>query len=143
MEPQMDYGSAFTYIPKESSWPRKSLIMGLALFVPIVGSFLHWGYMVETMRRVIAGETPVLPEWTSLGDILKKGLKAWAVMIVYALPMLLLLACALLPLLATALADSSKDNSALSGISSIVLFGLSCLAALYSLPMMLVIPAAF
>lgn len=143
MESQIDYGSAFTYVPKETGWLRKSALMGLSLFVPLMGFFLHWGYMVETMRRVIAGETPSLPEWTNPGDILKKGLKAWLVTIVYALPMLVLLACALLPIAATSLADTSQDNSTWSSISSIVLFGLSCLAAIYSIPMMVIIPAAF
>jgi len=144
MEAQIDYGSAFTYIPKESRWIGKSAIMGLSLFVPVIGGLLLWGYMIETMRRVISGETPLLADWgNNLGEVVKKGFKAWVVTLVYALPMFLLLACALLPIMATTLADSSKDNSTLSGLSSVILSCLSCLASIYSIPMMIVIPAAF
>lgn len=143
MQTQIDYGSAFTYITKEPRWLMKSALMGLSLFVPIVGSFVHWGYMLETMRRVMAGEAALLPEWSDLGTILKKGLKAWVVSLVYALPMLLLMFCALIPVMAATIAGSSEDNSSLSAVSSIILSAMSCVAALYSLPMMVIIPAAF
>ena len=144
MENQIDYSSAFTYIPKETRWLRKSAIMGLSLFVPIIGGMLMWGYMVETMRRVIAGETPILPDWgNNLGDVIKKGLKAWVVTLIYALPLFVLLGCGFIPILATAIGSSSKDSSTLSSVSSLILFCLSCLASIYSIPLMIVIPAAF
>ena len=103
MQSSVDYGKAFTFPQEDPAWIKKVAIAGvimLVAFIPVVGwliGLLLTGYSLEITRRVIAGEQPILPEWTDFGALLKKGLFVLVVGLVYALPLIVVGACAGLP----------------------------------------------
>lgn len=143
MQNTVDYGKAFTFPQEDPDWIKKVAIAGAVTLIPVVGGFLLWGYMIEIVRRVIAGESPVLPEWTDFGGILKKGLYYFVVAFVYALPLILLLVCMSLPSLGLAFVGDNDDTvQVLATISTIVYACFGCLAAIYALLMSVVMPAA-
>jgi hypothetical protein len=149
MQNTMEYGKAFTFPQDDPNWIKKVAIAGvvaLLIAVPVLGiaaAFLLWGYAVEITRRVIAGETPVLPEWTDFGDLLKKGAYYFVIGFVYALPLILLLACIGLPYGGIAFAGDDPDlQNTLATAASVVSACFGCLAALYGLLVAVVMPAA-
>jgi hypothetical protein len=149
MQSSVDYGKAFTFPQEDPEWIKKVAIAGvvaLLAVVPllqIIPILLLWGYVLEITRRVIAGETPVLPEWTDFGGLLKKGLFSLVVGLVYALPLILLLACLGLPYLGVAFAGGNEDMAnTLATIASVASLCFGCLAAIYALVMAVVMPAA-
>lgn len=142
---EMEYGKAFTYPREDADWLKKWGLAGLISLVPVLGAILVAGYGVEITRRVIRGEEKPLPEWSDFGGFLIKGVVATVIGLVYALPLILLIACAnLLPLgLALAGADANRDvASTLMTISSAVAICCGCLAAAYGLFVALALPAA-
>ncbi len=143
MQSSVDYGKAFTFPQEDLDWIKKVAIAGVVTLIPIAGVLLLWGYMIEIVRRVIAGESPVLPEWSDFGGFLKKGLFYFVVSLVYALPLILLLACLGLPYLGVAFAgDNEGIANTLATIASVASFCFGCLAAIYALLMSVVMPAA-
>jgi len=143
MQSSVDYGKAFTFPQEDPDWIKKVAIAGVVTLIPIAGVLLLWGYMTEIVRRVIAGESPVLPEWSDFGGFLKKGLFYFVVSLVYALPLILLLACLGLPYFGVALAGDNQDMAnTLATIASVASFCFGCLAAIYALLMSVVLPAA-
>ena len=92
----MDIGKSFGYVFDDDEWITKVLIaaaiLGLGilfswmLLIPlIIALFLLGGYGVEITRRVIRGDTQVLPKWDNWGELLVDGLKAWIIELVYRL----------------------------------------------------------
>src|SRR3990172_4870815 len=108
----MEYGTAFTYPQQDADWLKKWLIMAFVPLIPVVGGFLVLGYMVEIMRRVIKGETPVLPEWTDFGEYLKKGFMGFVVALVYAFPVIPPAICLCAVQFGTAWAAGTADTGA-------------------------------
>ena len=143
MQSSVDYGRAFTYPQEDPDWIKKVAIAGVVTLIPVVGGLLLWGYMIEIARRVIAGESPVLPEWSDFGGFLKKGFFYFVVGLVYSLPLIVLLACLGLPYLGVAFAGNNQDTAnTLASIASVVSFCFGCLAAIYALGVAVVMPAA-
>jgi hypothetical protein len=86
----MDYGAAFTYLPKSSEkWMSKAL-MGLvfALFVPffLIGLIPLAGWAIAIARHVNQGDDDVLPEWSELSSIIIDGLKFIGLLIIWYIP---------------------------------------------------------
>ncbi len=150
MQSTMEYGKAFTFPQEDSEWIKKVAIAGVIMlltFIPvlnIVTGLLMSGYTLEITRRVIIGQQPVLPEWTDFGGLLKKGLFAFVVGLVYAIPLILLGACIALPQIGLALASNSDSNTVqtVGMIASIVSACFGCLVAIYAILMAVVLPAA-
>jgi hypothetical protein len=143
MQSSVDYGKAFTFPQEDPDWIKKVAIAGAVTLIPVAGGFLLWGYMLEIVRRVIAGEAPVLPEWSDFGGLLKKGLYYFVVGFVYGLPLILLLACIGLPYLGVAFAGNDEDLAGiLATISTVVSACFGCLALIYALVIAVVMPAA-
>jgi len=145
----MEYGKAFTFPQEDSEWIKKVAIAGVIMlltFIPvlnIVTGLLMSGYTLEITRRVIQGQQPVLPEWTDFGGLLKKGLFAFVVGLVYAIPLILLGVCAGLPYAGVALAGNNSDTAQTIGtIASVVSACFGCLIAIYAILMVVVLPAA-
>lgn len=63
-----------------------SALVVLGLLIPIVPSLFVLGYIVEVIRRTLAGEEPSLPPWQDWGRLFVDGLRALAVSLVYLLP---------------------------------------------------------
>lgn len=137
----MDFGAAFSFVTADEEWVKKLAIaavlalaslltFGLAL-IPLAG----WALAIS--RRVSQGTEPVLPEWTEFGGYVMDGLKMVAIGFVWAIPLLLLSACAWgVNLLVAGQGDSET-------ISTIVSIVGSCISIPYGILLALLEPAAF
>jgi hypothetical protein len=141
----MDIGKAIGFVFDDEEWIAKILIAAVILLLGITFAWLLLiplilallllgGYGVEITRRVIFGETPVLPRWDDWGDLLGKGLKAWVIGVVYALPIIIVGVCLSIPI--GILGESAQDASAVLSVF------MSCLNFLWSILVSLLLPAA-
>jgi hypothetical protein len=141
----MDIGKSFGYVFDDDEWITKLLIaagillLGIfffwLLFIPsILAALLLGGYGVEITRRVIRGDTQVLPEWDNWGELLVDGLKAWIIELVYGLPIIALSVC-----LGPASGILAEDAQEVSALLSVCLSGFSFL---WSIAIGLLLPAA-
>jgi hypothetical protein len=91
----MDIGRSFSYIVEDEEWWKKVLIGGLLTLIPVIGPFYGLGYMLEALRNVIHGRELPLPEaLDDFGEKLVQGLLATVIMFIYALPLIIIFACA-------------------------------------------------
>ena len=140
----MDIGKSFGYVFDDEEWITKILI---AAGILLLGIFFFWwlipsilaglllgGYGIEITRRVIRGDTQVLPEWDNWGELLVDGLKAWIIEIIYALPIIVLGVCLSIPL--GILSEEAQEASALLSVC------LSGIYFLWGIAMGLLLPAA-
>lgn len=81
----MDFGRSFTYMLRQPGAAAKILIGGLLFLVPIIGWLWIGGYIVRTVRSVMAGSEQ-LPEWTEWGDLAMLGLYVWLGSLIYGIP---------------------------------------------------------
>jgi len=141
----MDIGRSFTFVFEDDAWITKILIAAAILFL---GTFFFWllfiplilsvallnGYMVEIIRQVIRGQLDGLPEWDNWGDMIADGLKVVVIQIVYALPILIISCCLIVPMVIAA-----ENAEALSALLGVVL---GCFILLWAIAMSVVLPAA-
>lgn len=101
----MDVGRAFTYITEDPNWVTKVLLGGVialvstllsVVLVGIVGFFLLFGYYLEVIRRVYRGTPVPLPEWSDLGSFITGGFVAAVGAIIWSVPLLALMCCAII-----------------------------------------------
>jgi hypothetical protein len=141
----MDIGKSFGYVFEDDEWITKVLIaaaiLGLGilfswmLLIPlIIALLLLGGYGVEITRRVIRGDTEVLPKWDNWGELLVDGLKALIIGLVYALPIIILGICLGIP--SAILAEEAQEVTALLSVC------LSGINFLWGIVMGLLVPAA-
>jgi hypothetical protein len=141
----MDIGKSFTFVFEDDAWITKILIAAAILFLGVFFSWLLFipailaaallnGYMVEIMRKVVAGNLDELPEWDDWGDLIVDGLKVIVIQIVYALPAIILGMCVFIPMLAAA--ENAEGLSVFLGVV------LSCLFILWAIVVSIVLPAA-
>jgi hypothetical protein len=141
----MDIGKSFAFVFEDDQWITKILIAAAILLVGILFSWvlaiplilavaLLSGYMVEIIRRVIAGQVDGLPDWDDWGALLTDGIKFMVVGIVYAIPLIIIAFCLGVPM-----GIFSEDAEALSSFLGLVL---SCLTFIYAIAMSIVLPAA-
>lgn len=148
----MQISKAFTFLNEDEQWLTKLLIGGVIAFLGavVVPLFLLYGYSLELLQNVAAGQMRPLPEWDRLEEKFIKGLKLFAIRIVYFLPLLLLVCCAFgLIIVLSASANSNTSGSSaggsgnpLSGIFSIVQLCLGCIAFVYAIVATLLSDAA-
>jgi hypothetical protein len=142
----VDIGKSISFTFEDEDWPTKIVIGAAFLLIPIVGSIAAFGYMLRLMESVIRGEERPLPAWDDLGDMLAKGALLFVAQLVYAIPLLIMICAPLvlvIPLvMPLALAGESEElQAALGGTSAIAICGVSCLAFLYWLFLLLIGPA--
>jgi hypothetical protein len=141
----MDIGKSFGYVFDDDQWITKILIAAVilllgilffwVLFIPtLIAALLLGGYGVEITRRVIRGDTQVLPQWDNWGELLVDGLKAWIIELVYALPIIVLSVC-----LGPVLGILAEDAQEVSALLSVCLSGFSFL---WGIAISLLVPAA-
>ncbi len=129
----MDFGKAFTFVFEDDEWITKLLIGGIINLVPVIGLIVVVGWMLEIGRRVASGGSEVLPDWSDFGIYLVRGLKAFVVVIVYALPVIILLPFAMLA------GGNSQGVSSVIGMGSLLV---RCVAFIYVIFLAFVLPAA-
>ena len=135
--PTIDFSRPFTFVFQDPQWPMKIVIGGLfyiaALF--IVGIFFIFGYLGRMTRNIIAGNPRPLPEWDDLGEYFTEGFMLSVVVLVYFLPILLITAALLIPVI---FLGSRPDEEAARMMASCAVMAVIPLALFSSL----VIPAA-
>lgn len=108
----LDVGRALSFMFEEQDWVKKLIIAIVMLFLSIfvLPYFIFQGYIVEIVRRVGRSQAPELPDWDDWGKYLSEGFMASIALVVYALPILLLVCCAMFPIIA--LGESGGDEVA-------------------------------
>ncbi len=137
----MDFGKAFTFPFEDQDWLKKLGIAALILIIPILGTIVVAGWMLELMRRVINRDPQPLPDWNDFGGYVMKGLQALVVGLVYSLPMILVSACQQVITMGLANQNSGDDAAAMAGAGIAVCLG--CFSLIYGLFLGVVLPAAF
>lgn len=137
----MDFGAAFSFVTADEDWVKKLAIgSGLALaglitfglaLIPLAG----WSLAIA--RRVMDGTQPMLPEWSDFGQLTIDGLKMIAIGVVWALPLIILGACA--GAASALLAEQASGETISTVVSALV----SCLTVPYIILLVLLEPAAF
>jgi hypothetical protein len=140
----MDVGKAFSFVFEDEEWVTKVLIAAGILFagillswlvIPaILAALLLSGYGLEITRRVIRGESKVLPAWDNWGALFTDGLMVVIISIVYALPIIILGVCLGVPI------GIISDQSEAAG--SVFSSFLGCLNFLWAIVMSFLLPAA-
>lgn len=133
----MEIGKAFTFVNEDEAWIRKLAIGAVFVLVPFL-VLIVVGYQIRIIRNVIDGKERPLPEWEDLGQMLVDGLILIVAGFVYALPIILISACA--GVVSTTTANAAGNMSGIGIASTIVS---SCLGLLYGIAMMFVIPALY
>lgn len=114
---------------KDADWKNKFIIgSALALassvlpIIGLLGIFAVYGYALIIMRAVMRGESPTLPKWDKLGELVVDGLKATVTAIGYFVPGILALCCAYVFLFATIFgsASISKESSGAVGVGFLI-----------------------
>src|SRR3954468_17915765 len=86
----MDIGKAFGFVFEDEEWVSKVLIGGLIFLIPIIGQIAVIGYSLKVAQNVMQGNPRPLPTWSEFGDHLMRGLYAFVIQLVYALPAVIL-----------------------------------------------------
>jgi hypothetical protein len=106
----MNFGRAFTYVTEDPEWLKKVIIAALIILIPLVGGLAVMGWGLEINRRIITGETEILPAWDNFGGFIMNGLKELVVAIVYLLPAILIYGCAAAAIVGVTTFTSSGDS---------------------------------
>jgi hypothetical protein len=140
----MDVGKAFSFVFDDEEWVTKTLIAAGILFVgillsifvipAILAGLLLAGYGLEITRRVIRGESKVLPAWDNWGGLFTDGLMVAVISLVYALPIIIAGFC-----LGTPIGILADQNEAASSVLSSFL---GCLNFLWAIVMSFLLPPA-
>lgn len=138
----MNFARAFRFPFGDTSWVSKILIGTLVSLVPIL-NFAAYGYAADVTRDVSNGRETPLPEWNNFGATWVRGLKMFAVQLLYSLPLYVVL----FPLLFSVAASAANSpDGQLSG-SGVTLLGcgglLLCLAALALAPIIFAASSRF
>ncbi len=130
----MNIGKSFSYVFEDKKWIEKVLIGGLVSLIPILGSILLSGYIVELVRNVRNGEPEPLPAWDNWGDKIATGFKLFVIVLVWMIPLLFLMLLAFVPAL---LSGNSSDGGGILGLLTLCF---SCLYILYAIVFFLASP---
>lgn len=121
---------AWSELTAEQGWWKPMFILALVVFIPVVGTFVAMGYLLDWGREAAWGMTrPPRRKADQIGRWLKWGFFAWIFMVVWALPFnlidvlfgggttmlgnLISLACALCQIVACVLATVASVNMAI------------------------------
>lgn len=139
-KPQFDFGKPFSYVFDDPEWVQKILIGGLFYLagIFIVGWFFVLGYVAQTTRNIIAGMPRPLPQWEDLGNFFNEGLRLFAVILVYILPLIMLAVFIMVP----ASIMSGLDNDAAQFFGSIISGCVTCLFVPLTLAVTFFLPAS-
>jgi hypothetical protein len=118
--------------------------MQFGLAFSFVGQFVALGWMLEIAKRVINNDPNPLPGWDNFSELLVKGLKAWVVGIVYAIPILvILLPIIVASFLMTGSGSFNQSDQTTMIILSILGFCVGTLAFIYSIFIAIASPASY
>ena len=135
----MNFGAPFTFPFEDPDWLKKIALAGLVGLIPIVGPFFVSGWGLEVARRVIKGESVLLPD-INFGEYLGLGFKQLVIIFVYALPMIVFA----LPMVIVGAggAAAGMDEETLAIVVSVISCCCGGLMFLYGLLLAFMVPAA-
>ena len=135
----MNFGAPFTFSFEDPDWLKKIALAALVSLIPVVGQLVIAGWMMEITRRVIKGESVLLPD-INFGEYLGLGFKQMVIGFVYALPMIVLW----LPMVIVGAggAAAGMDEETLAIVVSVVSCCCGGLVFLYGLSLAFMMPAA-
>lgn len=138
--PTFDFVKPFAFVFEDPEWVQKVLLGGVFVLasMAIVGIFFLYGYMARLVRNVVEGVQHPLPAWDDLGDYFIEGLRLFAVAIVYAIPVIVLVCVFILP----AIIMQATDTEFLRGAGEMMAGCVWCLMVPISLAMGIWLPAA-
>jgi hypothetical protein len=139
-KPQFDFAKPFSYVFDDPEWVEKILIGGLFYLagIFIVGWFFILGYVAQTTRNVIAGMERPLPAWENIGNFFNEGLRLFAVVVVYILPLVVLALFIIVP----AGVLSGLDNDVAQFLGSTISGCVACLFVPLTLAITFFLPAS-
>lgn len=139
----MDVGKAFGYVFEDERWTTKLITTAAIALIPVFGTLSLMGYIISTMRNVMAGHPRPLPEWQDLGGYFMDGLKMFVVNLIYNLPLTLLSWLIVVPIILPILGGQNEDLMTALGIVAIVLIILISIVLLLGwLLMIILLPTA-
>lgn len=141
-EPSLDFLRPFTFAFDDPRWLPKILMGGLFALASVflIGIFFIYGYMARLARNVIKGVQYPLPEWDDLGEYFTEGLKLFAVALVYGIPVILIAAIAIVPMII--INAGANDNEALHTFAGISASCVWCVMFPLSIGLAVWMPAA-
>ncbi|MCD4698964.1 MAG: DUF4013 domain-containing protein, partial [Phycisphaerae bacterium] len=86
----MDFGLAFSFPFQDEEWIKKILLTGVIFLIPVVGQIAVMGWALTITRRIIRNDPEPLPDWSDFGGYLGLGFKAFVVVLVFVLPIIIL-----------------------------------------------------
>jgi len=147
----MDIGKAFTFVGDDPKWVSKlaiggGLVLAMTLLIFTVVGWLFplaiiFGYLMQVTRNVIAGEQRTLPEWENWGLLMSDGFKAFGVVLILALPILLVGLLTSVPAAVLNATSGGEGSAAGVGLSLLGLLG-ACLLIPLSVLYALLFPIA-
>jgi len=129
----MDIGRSFTYMFDDEDWLKKIAIGGVLNIIPVV-NFIPMGYGLRTLNNVAAGTETPLPEWDDWGGDFTKGLMVTLAALIASIP---IWAVQVLSIIVAAVAGEEGSD-----VAGICVAGVSCVAVLWGIAMLVYLPAA-
>ena len=137
----MDIGKSFSFPFEDEKWLSKLVIGAIVSAIPIV-NFIFVGYIVDTVKNVMAGLARPLPEWVEWGEKFMKGLILFLASLVYSIPVICVSILAFFPILAVSNAQNNQNaQEALGWLTSGVGILALCFLTLYGLALSFFLPA--
>lgn len=130
----MDIGRAFSFVFDDSDWVKKVLIGGLialaGFVIPLLPTFVLYGYAIEVLRRVYLGQVDALPAWDDFGGYFVRGAALSLGTFLWLVPPILLISCVGGGIL---VAGSASGDDSLAVFSGLLAFGIIGVAMLLML----------
>ena len=121
----------------------ETIAIGGVLTLLVLPVFLTWGYAVEVVRRVSAGEVDEPPAFEDWGALLVDGLKVFLITVVYSLIPAAVVAAAAFSFIVPASVSAGGDGSGALGAAGFLLGILALLVSLVaSVALIYVVPTA-
>ena len=87
----MDVGRSFSFVFQDPKWVSKLAIGALMVLIPIFGWLVFFGYTMQVARRIaLTGTDLPLPEWDDFGALFVDGWRAFAVYVMWSLPLIVI-----------------------------------------------------
>jgi hypothetical protein len=140
----MDIGKSFSFQFEDRQWISKLGLGAVIAIIPIL-NFAWSGYIVGIMRNVANNLPEPLPQWDDLGKKFTEGLILFAVGLVYALPILIVLCLPLSIFIFSSILSGNNNlqNAAqtLAAAGGVLFACLMCLFIIYLFVLSVVYPA--
>jgi hypothetical protein len=114
VRPTFDFVRPFAFTFEDPEWIPKVLLGGLftlASFL-LIGAPFVYGYIAQLVRNVVDGVANPLPAWEDLGEYFVEGLRLFAVVLVYAIPVLAAFGVLMVPTVLMSTADNDVVRNA-------------------------------